>query len=141
VFDLYADGSQNVMLTSTADTARAVLAVLRDSINNNSSSADLPPVTLLAGHSLAYRELFTLIKSREPAWTSRPVTLSEVLGDIVEGLKAIDPSVAFHQMRILGFTKANHNPNAKALEWGTGVLQGLRATTMEEFLDQAQQAW
>jgi hypothetical protein len=44
-------------------------------------------------------------------------------------------------MRILRFTNANHNPKAKALEWGTGVLQGLRATTMEEFLDQEQQAW
>lgn len=135
VFDLYADGSQKVTLTSTADTARAVLAVLRNSINN---SADLPPITLLAGQTLTYRELFQLIKSRDPAWRPRPVTLSEVLGDIYEGLKANDPLVAVHQMRVLGFTNANHNPEAKSLEWGTGVLQGLRATSVEEFLDQGE---
>ncbi|KAL2858979.1 hypothetical protein BJX68DRAFT_262498 [Aspergillus pseudodeflectus] len=135
VFDMYADGSQKVTLTSTADTARAVLAVLRNSINNG---AELPPITLLAGQSLTYRELFQLIQSRDPAWTSRQVTFSEVLGDIYEGLKANDPSVAVHQLRILGFTNANHNPEAKALKWGTGVLHGLRATTIEEFLNQAE---
>ncbi|KAK9237788.1 hypothetical protein V1525DRAFT_402924 [Lipomyces kononenkoae] len=134
-FDVYADGLQKVTLTSTADTARAVLAILRDSIDN---CADLSPVTLLAGQTLTYRELFQLIKSRDPAWKSNPVTFSEVLGDIFEGLKGNDPGVAVHQMRILGFTNANHNPKGKALEWGTGVLQGLRATTVEEFLDQAE---
>ncbi|CEN61913.1 hypothetical protein ASPCAL08558 [Aspergillus calidoustus] len=135
VFDMYADGSQKVTLTSTADTARAVLAVLRNSINND---AELPPITLLAGQSLTYRELFQLIQSRDPAWTSRQVTFSEVLGDIYEGLKANDPSVAVHQLRILGFTNGNHNPEVKALKWGTGVLDGLRATTIEEFLNQAE---
>ncbi|KAJ8103437.1 hypothetical protein POJ06DRAFT_279230 [Lipomyces tetrasporus] len=135
VFDMYADGLQKVTLTSTADTARAVLAVLRNSIN---TGADLSPITHLAGQTLTYRQLFQLIKARDPAWKSNLVTFSEVLGDIYEGLKANDPGVAVHQMRILGFTNANHNPKGKALEWGTGVLQGLRATTVEEFLDQAE---
>lgn len=45
VFDMYAVGLQKVTLTSTADAARAVLAVLRDSIN---TGADLPPVTPLS---------------------------------------------------------------------------------------------
>ncbi|GIC92831.1 uncharacterized protein Aud_009304 [Aspergillus udagawae] len=134
VFDMYADGSQKVTLTSTADTARAVLAILRNSINYG---ADLSPITLLAGQTLTYRELFQLFRSRDSSWKSNPVTFSEVLGNIIEGLKANDPWVAVHQMRILGFTNANHNPKGKALEWGTGVLQGLRATTVEEFLDQA----
>jgi len=135
VFDMYADGLQKVTLTSTADVARAVLAVLRNSINTD---ADLSPITLLAGQTLTYRELFQLIKARDHAWKSNPVAFSEVLGDIFEGLKANDPGVAVHQMRILGYTNANHNPKGKALEWGTGVLQGLRATTVEEFLDQAE---
>jgi nucleoside-diphosphate-sugar epimerase len=135
VFDMYADGSQKVTLTSTADTARAVLALLRNSINNN---ADLPPVTLLAGQTLTYRQLFQIIKSRDPAWKSRSVNLSEVLSDIFEGLKTNDPSVDVHQMRVLGFTNANHNCEAKSLKWGTGVLHGLRATTVIEFLDQAE---
>ncbi|KAF7595975.1 hypothetical protein BBP40_004121 [Aspergillus hancockii] len=135
VFDMYADGSQKITFTSTADTARAVLAVLRNSINNG---ADLSPVTFLAGQTLTYRELFQLIKSRDSAWKANPVTFSEVLGDIIQGLQANDPWVAIHQMRILGFTNANHNPKGKALEWGTGVLQELQATTVEEFLDQAE---
>ncbi|RJE19905.1 hypothetical protein PHISCL_07753 [Aspergillus sclerotialis] len=135
VFDMYADGLQKVTLTSTADTARAVLAVLRNSIN---SGAGLSPTTLLAGQTLTYQELFQLVKARDPAWKSNPVAFSEVIGDIFEGLNAKDPGVAIHQMRILGFTNANHNPRGKALEWGTGVLQGLRATTVEEFLDLAE---
>lgn len=135
MFDMYADGSQKVTLTSTADTARAVLAILRNSINNG---AELSPITLLAGQTLTYRELFQLVKSRGSSWKSNPVTFSEVLGDIMEGLKANDPGVAVHQLRILGFTNANHNPKGKTLEWGTGVLQGLRATTVEEFLDQTE---
>ncbi|CAG8907855.1 unnamed protein product [Penicillium egyptiacum] len=135
VFDMYADGLQKVTLTSTADTARAVLAVLRDSIN---TAADLPPVTHLAGQTLTYRDLFQLIRTRDPAWKSSPVTFSEVLNAIHEGLKANDALVAVHQMRIMGFTNANNNPKGKALEWGTGVLAGLRATGVQEFLDQAQ---
>ncbi|KAL4772018.1 hypothetical protein BDW60DRAFT_216746 [Aspergillus nidulans var. acristatus] len=135
VFDLYADGLQKVTLTSTTDTARAVLAILRNSINKG---GDLSPVTLLAGQTLTYKELFQLIRSRDSAWKSSPVTFSEVLGDIIQGLQANDPWVAVHQMRILGFTNANHNPKGKALEFGTGVLQGLRPTTVEEFLDQAE---
>ncbi|KAI9038567.1 uncharacterized protein KD926_010612 [Aspergillus affinis] len=123
-----------ITLTSTADTARAVLAVLRDSINNGT---DLSPVTLLSGHTLTYRELFQLIQSRDPAWESNPVTFSEVLRDIVES-KENGPGLPFHQMRILGFTNANHNPREEALEWGTGVLQGLRATPVKEFLDQSE---
>jgi nucleoside-diphosphate-sugar epimerase len=135
VFDMYADGLQKVTLTSTADAARAVLAVLRDSI---STGADLPPVTHLAGQTLTYRDLFELIRTRDPAWKSNPVTFSEVLDAIHEGLKAGDAHVAIHQMRVLGFTNANHNPKGKALEWGMGVLQGLRATSVKEFLDQAE---
>ncbi|KAL4919653.1 hypothetical protein BDW62DRAFT_216802 [Aspergillus aurantiobrunneus] len=137
VFDMYADGSQKITLTSTADTARAVLAVLRNSIT---TGADLPPVTLLAGQTLTYRELFQLIKARDPAWRSNPVTFSEVLAAIHDGLNRNDPWVAIHQMRILGFTNANHNPEGKALKWGTGILQGLAGTTIEEFLDQAEAA-
>ncbi|KAJ5485753.1 hypothetical protein N7530_000053 [Penicillium desertorum] len=135
VFDMYADGLQKVTLTSTADAARAVLAVLRDSIN---TGADLPPVTHLAGQTLTYRDLFQLIRTRDPAWKSNPVTFVEVLTAIHEGLKANDALVAIHQMRIMGFTNANHNPKGKALEWGTGILQGLRATSVEEFLDQSE---
>jgi len=135
VFDMYADGLQKITLTSTTDAARAVLALLRNSIN---TGADLPPITLLAGQTLTYRELFQSIKARDPAWRSNQVTFSEVLGDIFEGLKANNPEVAYHQLRILGFTNANHNPKEKALEWETGVLQGLHATTVEEFLDQAE---
>lgn len=135
IFDMYGDGLQKVTLTSTADAARAVLAVLRDSIN---TGTDLPPVTHLAGQTLTYRELFQLIKTRDPAWKSNPVTFSEVLNAIYEGLQLNDPGVAVHQMRILGFTNANHNPKEKALEWGTGVLQGMHATSVKEFLDQAE---
>jgi hypothetical protein len=62
----------------------------------------------------------------------------EVHNAIHEGLKAKDVLVAIHQMRILGFTNANHNPKGKALEWDTGVLQGLRATSVEELLDQSE---
>ncbi|KAI9042362.1 uncharacterized protein KD926_005657 [Aspergillus affinis] len=113
VFDMYSDGLQKVTLTSTADTARAVLAVLRNSINNG---ANLSPVTLLSGHTLTYRELFQFIQSRDPAWELNPVALSEVLRDILEGYKENGPGLAIHQMRILGFTNANHNPREKALE-------------------------
>ncbi|GMF67839.1 unnamed protein product [Aspergillus oryzae] len=45
--------------------------------------------------------------------------------------------VAVHQMRILGFTNATHIPEEKALEWGTGVLQGLHAISVEELLEKA----
>ncbi|KAB8251791.1 hypothetical protein BDV35DRAFT_338337 [Aspergillus flavus] len=49
--------------------------------------------------------------------------------------------VAVHQMRILGFTNATHIPEEKALEWGTGVLQGLHAISVEELLEKAKACW
>lgn len=132
IFDIYGDGLQKVTLTSLGDVARAVLALLRNSIN---TGADLPQVTHLAGQTLTYRDLFDLIRKRDPSWKPNPVTLSEVLDLIHKGLES---DVAVHQMRIMGFTNANHNPKEKVLEWGTGILQGLRATSVEELLNQAQ---
>ncbi|KAE8363267.1 hypothetical protein BDV27DRAFT_146255 [Aspergillus caelatus] len=134
VFDVYADGLQKVTLTSLGDVAWAVLAVLRNSIH---TGADLPPVTHLAGQTLTYRDLFELIRAHDPAWKLNVVTFSEVLDAIYKGLKANDGGVAVHQMRILGFTNANHIPDAKALVWGTGVLQGLHATSVKELLEKA----
>ena len=49
--------------------------------------------------------------------------------------------VAVHQMRILGFTNATHISEEKALEWGTGVLQGLHAISVEELLEKAKACW
>ncbi|KAJ5926225.1 hypothetical protein N7516_007998 [Penicillium verrucosum] len=72
------------------------------------------------------------------AWKTNPVTFSGVLDAIHEGLKAGDAHVAIYQMRVLGSTNANNNPKGKALERDTGILQGLRATSVKEFLDQAE---
>ncbi|KAJ6099134.1 hypothetical protein N7467_000669 [Penicillium canescens] len=135
VFDIYGDGLQKVTLTSLRDVALAVLALLRNSI---STGAELPQVTHLAGQTLTYRDLFELIKRRDATWKSNPVTISEVLDSIHKGLESNDAGVAVHQMRILGFTNANHNPKEKVLNWGTGVLRGLCATTVDDFLNQSE---
>ncbi|KAH7124889.1 hypothetical protein B0J13DRAFT_511202 [Dactylonectria estremocensis] len=134
VFDVYGDGSQKVTLTSLNDVANATVEVLRHSIQTGST---LPEVTHLCGETLAYKDLFALMKRRDPEWKSRPVTITEVVDAILKGLGANDPNVAVHQMRLLGFTNVNQCPEDKVLKWGEGVLQGLSATTIESLLDQA----
>ncbi|KAE8132026.1 hypothetical protein BDV38DRAFT_275434 [Aspergillus pseudotamarii] len=121
IFDIYGDGLQKVTLASLGDVARAVLA----------------PVTHLAGQTLTYRDLFELIRAHDRAWKLNAVTLSEVLDAICKGLKANNAGVAVHQMRILGFTNANHIHDEKALVWGTGVLHGLYATRVKKLLEKA----
>ncbi|KAJ5604120.1 hypothetical protein N7537_007076 [Penicillium hordei] len=135
VFDIYGDGLQKVTLTSLGDAARAVLALLKNSIK---TGADLPPVTHLAGQTLTYKALFEVICRHHPVWKSYTVSISEVLDSIHEGLNSNDTSVAIHQMRILGFTNANHNPDEKVLRWGTGVLEGLYPISVDELLAQAE---
>ncbi|KAE8333275.1 hypothetical protein BDV39DRAFT_188382 [Aspergillus sergii] len=119
VFDVYGDGLQKVTLTSLGDVARVVVAVLRNSITTGSDF---------------HRRL---IRSLDSVWKSNAMTFSEVLDAIYKRLQANDDGVALHQMRIFGFTNANHIPEEKALEWGTGVLQGLHAISVEELLEKA----
>ncbi|KAH7011197.1 hypothetical protein EDB80DRAFT_570833 [Ilyonectria destructans] len=132
VFDIYGDGSQKLTLTSLDDVANATIEVLRHSIQTGSA---LPEVTHLRGETLTYNDLFALMKRRDPEWKSRPVTIAEVVDAIVKGLGANDPNVAVHQMRLMGFTNANQCPEDRVLKWGKGVLQGLRAITVEDCLN------
>ncbi|KAH6986440.1 hypothetical protein BKA56DRAFT_480770 [Ilyonectria sp. MPI-CAGE-AT-0026] len=133
-FDIYGDGLQQLTLTSLGDAANATVEVLRHSIQTRSA---LPEFTHVGGETLTYNDLFARVKRRDPEWTSRPVTFAEVLDAIVKGLGANDPGVAVHQMRIMGFTNANHCPEDRVLKWGKGVLEGLSAITVEDFLNEA----
>ncbi|KAL6234356.1 hypothetical protein BDW75DRAFT_212538 [Aspergillus navahoensis] len=87
VFDMYADGSQKVTLTSTADSTGSASRVTGQHQHRRWIVANHPP----GWADSVYKELFQLIKARDPAWSSNPVTFAEVLGEIFEGLKANDP--------------------------------------------------
>ncbi|RYP69921.1 hypothetical protein DL769_005146 [Monosporascus sp. CRB-8-3] len=133
VFDIYGDGSQKITFTSLNDVAKATVEVLRQSIE---AGCTLPEVTHLAGETLTYKDLFELMRTHDPEWKSRPVTITEVVDAIVEGLQARDPNVAIHQMRLLGFTNANQSKEGRVLKWGKGPLENLSAKTIEGMLNQ-----
>ncbi|KAF5613321.1 uncharacterized protein FTJAE_13948 [Fusarium tjaetaba] len=134
VFDIYGDGSQQVTLTTVGDTARATLALIADSIATRS---EMRQATLLAGESITYKDLFEVVKRQDTTWQSRSVTLTEAVDQLLSSSNSNSPDTAMHQLRIQGFTSANHNPKEKVLGWGVGPLTGLHPTSIQEFLDEA----
>lgn len=132
VFDIYGDGLQKVTLTCLDDVARAVVAILKDSI---ATGSPLPQVTHLSGQTITYKDLYELVKTRDSSWKAKFITISEILDEIYYQRQRQGPELAIHQMRLLGFTNANHSPEEKVLKWGTGILTGLTPFSVESLLD------
>ncbi|KAB8226598.1 hypothetical protein BDV33DRAFT_197592 [Aspergillus novoparasiticus] len=130
VFELYADGQQKVTLTSVRDVARAALSILEhDEIEWNE-------FTHFGGQTLTYLELYKLIKRRDPEWALKKLPFAEVIERITSG-KLVGEDVDLEYFRLMGFTNCNRVPEDRALTWGTGLLEGLRARGVEELLDEA----
>ncbi|KAB8078763.1 hypothetical protein BDV29DRAFT_165733 [Aspergillus leporis] len=130
MFELYADGLQKVTLTSVRDVARAALSILEH------DGVDWSEFTHLGGQTLTYRELYSLIKRRDPSWALKKLPLAVVIERITSGNLAGE-DLDLEYFRLMGFTNCNQVPEDRALTWGTGMLEGLRARGVEEFLDEA----
>ncbi|KAE8368026.1 hypothetical protein BDV27DRAFT_168628 [Aspergillus caelatus] len=130
VFELYADGQQKVTLTSVRDVARAALSILEH------DDSKWNEVTHFGGQTITYLELYELIKRRDPSWTLKKLPFAEVIERITSG-KLAGEDVDLEYFRLMGFTNCNRVPEDRALTWGTGLLEGLRARGVEEFLDEA----
>ncbi|KAF7586359.1 hypothetical protein BBP40_009025 [Aspergillus hancockii] len=130
VFELYADGLQKVTLTSARDVARAALSILEH------DGVEWSEFTHLGGETMTYLDLYRLIKRRDPAWQVRRLPFAEVIQRITSG-KLVGEGIELEYFRLMGFTNCNQVPADRALTWGTGMLEGLRARGVEEFLDEA----
>jgi hypothetical protein len=122
VFELYGDGLQKVSLTSVRDTARAVMAILED-------ADDWAECSLFSSQTLTYRELFELIKKRDPSWTARTVSFASVLESV--RTEKDEDQLTLTYLRIMGFTNANHIPQQSR-------PPKARARDVETFLNEAE---
>lgn len=130
VFDMYGDGLERISMTSVRDVARVVLALLKGDAN------EWREYSMVAGQTLTYVELFELLKKRDPSWTMRKVSFSEVFNSLMQR-EGGDAQFTLDCLRILGFTRCNDIPEARSLEWGTGILAGVQGRDVNSFLDEA----
>jgi nucleoside-diphosphate-sugar epimerase len=128
IFDMYGDGLQEISLTSVRDVARAAIKFVEQ------PRGSWPEYIHFAAQTMTYRDLFQLLKRRDPSWSVRPVTLTEVLHSV----NGQGPKLASEDLlTLMGFTRVNRIRVESALTMGTGVFKGFHARTVEQVLQEA----
>lgn len=125
VFTIYGPGTQPVDFTFVRDIAKAVAILLN-------SKEPWEPHTYVSSEQLTWNELFAIVKTTDPEWTSQKKPLTETLRLIADTKNS--ENVYTGQFEILSYSGASTFPKERVERQLVKYFQGLQFRTVKEVL-------
>ncbi|KAJ3541191.1 hypothetical protein NM208_g4720 [Fusarium decemcellulare] len=129
IFTLYGNGSQRVDFTATRDATRAIGVLL------NHDPSTWEDFTCVSGQQMTWRELWELVKSREPEFTAQKKSLAQSIKQFIA--KENDQKVAAAMYEVMGHSEALAFPDGKIQRHREKYFKDIKFRTPAELYDEA----